>query len=206
MTFHALIMLGIASTVPASAFKLLLASYGPGTGQAGAVQILAHNEYSASLNVVQTSQQCGALPTWLDMSMGTNRITCTDESEPGSLNMLSIQPNGTIARLSSAPTLNGPVSSIYFNNNSAVAVAHVGWPLGHRKLKEALTENSIKLLPSLLTNWTTKVDIRSYKTSQSTPHQAQDRPFREFINQFVTPRGSFWSFPTLVQTASMYIA
>lgn len=113
-----------AGILPANAFKLLLTSYGPAWQQAGAVDVLEMGD-GGKLTATHRNQGCGAWPTWSDISLGKGLISCVDEMEPGSLNMLQIQPNGDIKNLSSVSTIGGPVSTHFYNDKSAIAIAHV---------------------------------------------------------------------------------
>jgi 6-phosphogluconolactonase (cycloisomerase 2 family) len=109
------------------AFKLLVASYGPEFGAKGAVQTLEFDKNlessNGSLPVIHNSTDCGILPSWLDISSSDGIVTCVDENTPGSLNVLTAEADGSLKRVSTVPTLGGPVSSVRYN--SAIALAHV---------------------------------------------------------------------------------
>jgi hypothetical protein len=119
------LMLVLTSLVSANAFKLLVASYEPENGTTGALQTLAYNHSNATLQVTHTNQDCGALPSWLDVSSDRCAVTCVNEGVPGSLTKLGVQCDGSLKVLSNTSTLGGPVSNVYFGNESAVALAHV---------------------------------------------------------------------------------
>ena len=114
-----------ASLASSNAWKLLVASYKAPSEVAGPVRTLEYHPETSSLNITYTSHDCGTMPSWLEMSSCGRIVTCVDEAIPGSLTMLSIKTNGGLEKLSSTNTLGGPVSSQYFNNESAVALAHV---------------------------------------------------------------------------------
>ncbi|KAI4945260.1 hypothetical protein J4E86_009146 [Alternaria arbusti] len=79
------------------------------------------------MKVTHESYECGKLPTWLDASLGRERIVCLDEVEIGAnLTMLSVGADGSLSKISSSPVLGGAVSSISYNNGTALALAHYG--------------------------------------------------------------------------------
>jgi hypothetical protein len=76
------------------------------------------------MKVTHESYECGKLPTWLDASLGRERIVCLDEVEIGAnLTMLSVGADGSLSKISSSPVLGGAVSSISYNNGTALALA-----------------------------------------------------------------------------------
>jgi hypothetical protein len=107
--------------------KLLVASYGPDANTTGAVQTLELGLNTTSLNVTHTNRDCGALPSWLDISSCDkgSTVTCVNEGAPGSMTMLSAKADGSLEKLYNTSTLAGPVSSGYFGDDGAVALAHV---------------------------------------------------------------------------------
>jgi hypothetical protein len=126
MSLLAITLLSLASAIPTNAFKLLVASNGPKWGELGAVQILQSSSNSSALDIIHTNTDCGAIPTWLDITLDGGRFTCADEFNPvGGLAMLRLNPDDTITKLSNISALAGPVSSAFFNDKKAVALAHV---------------------------------------------------------------------------------
>jgi hypothetical protein len=117
-----LVMMHLAST---HASKLLVASYKPYNGTTGALQTLEFDEGNSSLQLTHTNQECGALPSWLDLSPNGSTVTCIDENDPGGMTLLSINSDGSLERSFNTSVLGGPVSNVYYNNASAVAIAHV---------------------------------------------------------------------------------
>lgn len=114
----------------AAADRLLVASYGNET-HAGAIQTLevlpsTSANSSHAMKVTQENHECGTLPTWLDASLGMDRIVCLDESAANaSLTMLSLGDDGSLQKVSNTSVLGGAVSSASYNNKSALALAHV---------------------------------------------------------------------------------
>jgi 6-phosphogluconolactonase (cycloisomerase 2 family) len=119
------LFLVLPSLVSAHAIKLLVASYKPENGTLGALQTLAFKHHNASLHVTHTNHDCGALPSWLDVSPDGSTVTCVNEADPGSLTTFDVQCGGSLEVVSNTSTPGGPVSNVYFGNGSAVAVAHV---------------------------------------------------------------------------------
>ncbi|RYN62523.1 hypothetical protein AA0118_g5428 [Alternaria tenuissima] len=115
----------------AAADRLLVASYGNET-HAGAIQTLevlpsTSANSSHAMKVTQENHECGTLPTWLDASLGLDRIVCLDESAANaSLTMLSLGDDGSLQKVSNTSVLGGAVSSASYNNKSALALAHYG--------------------------------------------------------------------------------
>ncbi|RYN31460.1 hypothetical protein AA0113_g3461 [Alternaria arborescens] len=113
----------------AAADRLLVASYGNET-HAGAIQTLevlpsTSANSSHAMKVTQENHECGTLPTWLDASLGLDRIVCLDESAANaSLTMLSLGDDGNLQKVSNTSVLGGAVSSASYNNKSALALAH----------------------------------------------------------------------------------
>jgi hypothetical protein len=117
-----MVLMHLAST---HAFKLLVASYKPDNGTTGALQTLEFDNSTSSLHVAHINQDCGALPSWLDLSSNRSTVTCVDESDPGGMTTLSIKSDGSLQKLCNTSTLGGPVSNAFYNNASALALAHV---------------------------------------------------------------------------------
>ena len=125
-----LIALAVVGQVVAD--RLLVASYGNAT-HPGAIQTLEvpsstnkNASHATTMKVAQENKECGALPTWLDVSLGLDRIVCLDESATNaSLTMLSLGHDGSLSKVSSNSVLGGAVSMASYNNKSALALAHV---------------------------------------------------------------------------------
>ncbi|KAL1796967.1 hypothetical protein ACET3X_005507 [Alternaria dauci] len=115
----------------AAADRLLVASYGNAT-HPGVIQTLdvlpsTNKTASHAMTVAQENRECGNLPTWLDVSLGLDRIVCLDESPANAtLTMLGLGDDGSLRKVSSSSVLGGAVSSAVYNNNSALALAHYG--------------------------------------------------------------------------------
>jgi hypothetical protein len=118
-------LVATASLATSNAWRLLVASYKAPSEVAGAVRTLEYHPETSLLNITHISHACGSMPSWLEISSCGRTVTCVDEAIPGSLTMLSIKANGSLDKLSSTNTLGGPVSSQYFNDETAVALAHV---------------------------------------------------------------------------------
>jgi hypothetical protein len=128
-----LVLMHLAS---AQAFKLLVSSYKPDNGTAGALQTLEFDN-STSLDVTHTNQDCGAQSSWLDLTANRSTVICIDESDPGGMTSLSIKSDGSLQKIFNTSTLGGPVSNAFFNNGSAVALAHVRNTVSKRETKTA---------------------------------------------------------------------
>ncbi|EUC33170.1 hypothetical protein COCCADRAFT_96811 [Bipolaris zeicola 26-R-13] len=126
-TITALALLGSTA-----AERLLLASYGTDS-TLGSVTTLelypsTGSKCNRKLEVIHNSQECGPLPTWLDTSLGQNKVICLDESGNANITTFNLQPDGSLKKISSSPALGGAVSSATYNNGSAIALAHYGPP------------------------------------------------------------------------------
>lgn len=107
----------------ACASQLWVTSY-PSTGQdAGKLTTLKLTE--AGLQSLGTSDSCGPYPSWL--TRAGDVLYCVDEAWPsqnGTLSALRISADGSFSKLSSGPTLGGPVSTIvYGEGGRGLAVA-----------------------------------------------------------------------------------
>ncbi|KAF1838486.1 3-carboxymuconate cyclase [Decorospora gaudefroyi] len=136
-----------------TAKQLLVASYGNGTS-AGAIQTLellsgSDEGSNPKLKVVHENHDCRLSPTWLDVSLDGDSVTCLDESAPiANITTLSIEPNGSLKKISAISVLGGPVSMTTYNNRSAMALAHYG-PLPAISLFTIKADNSFGSLPNL---------------------------------------------------------
>lgn len=137
MAVKSLLLAGLVST--ASAVKLFVASYTPDGGNLGAIQTLeltpglgegAYNS-SASLKSVAKNEECKSAPSWLDLSLGGGKIVCVDEgfaTPNATLVTLTINADGSLKSTSQVDTIQGPVATKFYNNNTAVALAHYRTP------------------------------------------------------------------------------
>jgi hypothetical protein len=99
------------STIPGQIFTLQAA-----TGASGGPQ---------NLSVIQTSTDCGILPTWLDVSLGSGTVLCLDESLSPNLTAMHINPDGSLAVTSKIAVAGGPVSLGAYDSMLGIALAHV---------------------------------------------------------------------------------
>ncbi|RAR07005.1 3-carboxymuconate cyclase [Stemphylium lycopersici] len=115
----------------ATAERLLVASYGNQThlGTIATLELLPSTGKGSSreLKVIHESQDCGSLPTWLDVSLGPNTVICLDEAATdANMTTLSVEPDGSLKKVASVGALGGAVSLQSYNDKSAVALAHYG--------------------------------------------------------------------------------
>jgi 6-phosphogluconolactonase (cycloisomerase 2 family) len=126
-----------ALATSASAVKLYVASYAdPAKNPLGSVTTLEltlglgseNGSSSATLKNVGTNLECGTQPTWLDKSPGDGKIYCLNEgfTPPATLNTLTKNADGSLTSIAKISTIDGPVSTQFYNQNSAVALAHYG--------------------------------------------------------------------------------
>ncbi|USP82595.1 hypothetical protein yc1106_09869 [Curvularia clavata] len=113
----------------AAAERLLLASYGvdttPGTVATLELQHSASYGHGRKLEVIHESHECGALPTWLDTSLGPNTVVCLDEaSKNANITTFNLEADGSLKKTSSVGTLGAAVASATYNSKSAIALAH----------------------------------------------------------------------------------
>jgi hypothetical protein len=95
MTLSQLALVGLLSTGPANAIRLLVSSYGLGSTP-GAIRTL---EGDTALLVTHTSNDCGPLPSWLDASPNDSMVICVDESPTGGLTLLRTESDGSLEKL-----------------------------------------------------------------------------------------------------------
>jgi len=127
--FKNLVLAGLASASLASAQKLLVASQSTNATLPGQILTLEAVENASSgpktLSVVHTSTDCGILPTWLDVTLGSGTVLCLDESATPNLTALALQPDGSLKLVSKIATAGGAVGLRTYDNLSKVALAHV---------------------------------------------------------------------------------
>ncbi|KAF2021925.1 YkgB protein [Aaosphaeria arxii CBS 175.79] len=130
MALSKLLIASLATS--ASAVKLWVSSYAPEGSTVGAVSTLEFTPGvgGGSLKTLSENKECGSAPTWLDLAIGGSRIVCTNEGwqdAAATLNTLLINSDGSLTKSSTTNLpFQGPVSTQFFNNNGAVAVAHYG--------------------------------------------------------------------------------
>lgn len=119
-------LLKILPILPSThAFTLLVSSYKAPNVTLGTLQTLTYDYCTASLDVTSSSRECGALPSWLELSSDRSSVTCVNENDPGSLTLFNINDRGGLQKVSNTSTLGGPVSATYYGNGTGLAVAHV---------------------------------------------------------------------------------
>jgi 6-phosphogluconolactonase (cycloisomerase 2 family) len=132
MAIQTLMLAALAGS--ASAVKLYVSNYN-GAQPNGDVSVLeftpgvAQGQRAAQLKVLSSMQGCGNEPTWLDQSPPDSNIYCVDEgwSTPNaSLSALKKNADGSLSKLFSTLTIQGPVASQFYNDYKYVAIAHYG--------------------------------------------------------------------------------
>ncbi|KAH7405748.1 3-carboxymuconate cyclase [Phaeosphaeria sp. MPI-PUGE-AT-0046c] len=106
------------------AFTLLVSSYNAPNDTLGSVQTLVGDDCTGDLNLTSSNQECGALPSWLELSADRSTVTCVNEADPGSLTLFNINDSGEVKKISNTSALGGPVSAAYYNNGTGLAIAH----------------------------------------------------------------------------------
>ncbi|KAF2241703.1 putative isomerase YbhE [Trematosphaeria pertusa] len=82
---------------------------------------------SAALTAVSKNTQCASAPSWLDLSLGGGKVVCIDEGftgPNGTIFTLTADAAGKLSAIHSSLTISGPVATKFYNNNTAVALAH----------------------------------------------------------------------------------
>ncbi|KAF2788616.1 putative isomerase YbhE [Melanomma pulvis-pyrius CBS 109.77] len=115
----------------AAATKLYITSYAPPNATVGAVTTLELSPGlgQGALKSVAANNECGSAPTWLDDTLGNDVIFCVDEgfqTPNASINTLKINADGSLKSIAKVDTIQGPVSTQFFNKNKALALAHYG--------------------------------------------------------------------------------
>ncbi|KAH7078544.1 3-carboxymuconate cyclase [Paraphoma chrysanthemicola] len=172
------VLAAIVAIAPASAWKLIVASYNAPSEPLGTVRLLDYQKNTGALNVVATSRDCGIMPTWLDLSSGGSTVTCVDEGVPGSLNLLNINANGSLSKLSSVTTLGGPVSSQFYDDSSAVGLAHYTPPAIS---SFSLQDNKFSPLQNFTFNSSGPTGPDPARQDSSHVHQALIDPTGEYL-------------------------
>jgi len=84
-----------------------------------------------ALTVKSVNRECGSAPTWLDTTFkdSNNILYCVDEgwqTPNASINTLKIAADGSLKSVAKIDTIQGPVSTQFYNKNKALALAHYG--------------------------------------------------------------------------------
>jgi 6-phosphogluconolactonase (cycloisomerase 2 family) len=185
---EALILAGLASAVVAtSAPKLLVTSQSQNASLPGQILTLAMTPSAKgtdpqNLSVVQTSIECGILPTWLDVSIGSDVLLCLDESFAPNLTALHIQENGSLQAFSQIAVDGGPVALSTYVGHSDIALAHFNPP------KISLLTVGVDKSFESLQNFTfdTSINANATPPTGSKIHQA-----------VLDPTGQYMLFPDL---------
>ena len=119
MGFGALVIAVLtASSSRTSATYLYVASYG---GTVSTLSLTGNTLVNTSVNT-----NCGSAtnhaPTWLDLDSANKVLYCLGEE--GSINSFKTSANGSLSLIEQRTTITGPVSSIFFNENKSIALAH----------------------------------------------------------------------------------
>jgi 6-phosphogluconolactonase (cycloisomerase 2 family) len=133
MSFRTFLIASLVTS--ATAAKLLVSGFGKVDGANGTVLTLnfdpgsAGGENSASLKIASTLSKIGPQPTWLDTTLYESGIVLAlDEAwaTPDKAGLYSLKQgaNGSLDVSNFISTLGGPVSTQFYNNNAAVAIAH----------------------------------------------------------------------------------
>ncbi|KAF2488861.1 carboxy-cis,cis-muconate cyclase-like protein [Lophium mytilinum] len=101
-----------------SASTLYVASYG---GTVSTLSLTGNTLVNISVNT-----NCGSAsnhaPTWLELDKANKVLYCLGEE--GSINSFKTSADGILSLIDQKATIKGPVSSIFFNNNNDIALAH----------------------------------------------------------------------------------
>ncbi|KAF1913547.1 Lactonase, 7-bladed beta-propeller-domain-containing protein [Ampelomyces quisqualis] len=177
----------LTQVLSTQAFQLLVSSYKSENTTVGALQTLEYSsgKNTSGLRITHTNTDCGSSPSWLELSSDGNTVTCINEGDPGSLTLLDVQCDGSLKMLSNTSTLGGPVSGSFFNNGSAIGLAHYGPVPGVSTFTITSNKTYIPLqnLTAPFANLSS-VDPERQKTSHV--HQA-----------LVDPTGQYMLFPDL---------
>lgn len=169
----------------ASAVRLYASNYNPPSAQMGMVSQLFYQ--GNSLDLVSQGEVCGSEPTWLDRTQGGDKMYCVDEgwmTPNASLNTLQIAADGSFKNIAKLDTIQGPVSTQFYNGGKAVAMAHYG---GNAVSTYTISKDRTTFTP--LQNFTfygVPLGPRDEQKDGSHPHQA-----------VLDPTGRFMIFPDL---------
>lgn len=84
-----------------------------------------------ALTIKSINKECGSAPTWLDKTFKDSNsiLFCVDEgwqTPNASINTLKISADGSLKSIAKIDTIQGPVSTQFYNKNKALALAHYG--------------------------------------------------------------------------------
>ncbi|KAF2271654.1 3-carboxymuconate cyclase [Westerdykella ornata] len=184
-----LLLAALASS--ASAVRLFATNYAPPNSALGSITTLdfapglGYGDNSATLKPVSANQECGSAPTWLDRTQGGDLIYCVDEgwqTPKASLNTLRISPDGSLKRIAQLDTVQGPVSTQFYNKGAAVAMAHYG---GSAITTYKLSADKTTFTPLEVFTFSTPPGPR--------PEQEASHPHHAVLD----PTGRFLIFPDL---------
>lgn len=126
MSLRNLLITGLATS--ATAARLLVSGFAKVDGTNGTILALDY----PSLEIASTNAKIGPQPTWLDPTLYRSHglVLGLDEAwataDKAGLYSLKKAANGGLDVVSFAAVLGGPVSTQFYNKNSAVAIAHYG--------------------------------------------------------------------------------
>ncbi|KAK3696762.1 hypothetical protein LTR37_017786 [Vermiconidia calcicola] len=121
-------LLFAAAAAVASATNLYIADY------AGMITTVSLTESKGNYTLTETftNKQCAPNPSWLTVDANRGLLFCLNEglaTPNGSLSSFTINPDGNLAHVKNAPTINGPVSSVIYGNAAGqrgLVLAHYG--------------------------------------------------------------------------------
>jgi len=133
-----------------------------------------------ALKSVAKNSECGSAPTWLDNTFrhkGT--LLCLDEgwaTPNASLNPLKINNDGSLKSVGNITLIQGPVTTTFYNDNKALAVAHYG---GSAISVFSVNEDGTQFKP--LQNITFEAKGPKPEQTASRIHQGLLDPTKKFI-------------------------
>jgi 6-phosphogluconolactonase (cycloisomerase 2 family) len=126
-----LLVAALASS--ASAVRLFATTYAAEGAKDGVISTLefqpGDGQGAASLKSVAQNTECGSAPTWMDISLDNGLLYCLDEgwaTPNASINTLQIAEDGSLKRIKTLDTIQGPVTIQFYNDNKAMVLAHYG--------------------------------------------------------------------------------
>lgn len=122
MHLPSLALTGLATA--AAVTNLYVSSY---SGDVTTLHLSALSKGGYSLTTSSTNPSCSLSPTWLTKDEKNGIIYCLDEgiyTPNGSITSFKTSQNGTLTKLDRLTTINGPVSSVIFNNGQGMAAAY----------------------------------------------------------------------------------
>lgn len=202
MAIHKLLLAALVSST--NAVKLYVANYAL-DGPVGQVSTLEFTPGvgAGDLRTIATNEECGSAPSWLDQTLGPQTLICVDEgfqTPNASINTLSVSQNGTLARIAQVDTIQGPVSTQFYNGKKAVALAHYGGSA----ISTFKVVNNTSFAPLQNFVFNTPPGYVSFVCSEESAHGANEstrpRPEQEASHvhhSVIDPTGKFLVFPDL---------